>query len=61
MLAGWEEIVGIEQSTHYAVIAGIRCGWWKSKMEETGGNVDKIIDVWQKEERAREDGQLSLF
>jgi len=61
MLAGWDEIIGIEQSSHYADIARARCAWWQSKMEETGGDVDKIIDVWQKEERAREDGQLSLF
>jgi len=61
MLAGWDEIIGIEQSLEYCAIAGIRTAWWKSKMEETGGDVDKIIDVWHKEERAREDGQLSLF
>jgi len=61
MLAGWDEIIGIEQSEAYCDIARARVAWWQSKMDETGGDIEKIIDVWQKEESSREIGQLNLF
>ena len=36
MLAGWDEIVVVEQSEEYCQIAAARIKWWQERMQETG-------------------------
>jgi hypothetical protein len=43
MLAGWEEIVGIEKNPDYAAIAKARLDWWERQMKVTGSTDPGVI------------------
>ena len=43
MLAGWEEIVCIEQSPEYCEIAAARVKWWQKRMQQTGSADVKVL------------------
>lgn len=58
MLAGWEEIVGIEMMLEYVGISEARLGWWEQMMKRRGPDVRAILSGPR---RPRNPGQLSLF
>lgn len=58
MLAGFEEIVGIEQSEQYCSIARARLRWWSQWPGWGQTDVDAILAAAGKEEGT---GQMSLF
>lgn len=42
-LAGWDEIVGIEQSAEYVAIAGKRLAWWSAQKVAHGSDMEAIL------------------
>jgi len=49
ILAGWEEVVIIEQSFEYCQIGAARIKWWQERMQQTGATDVKVILVPAKE------------
>lgn len=43
MLAGWDEVVGVEQSAEYANIDKVRFDWWKNQVALHGNDIDRIL------------------
>ena len=43
LLAGWEEIIGVEGEANYAKIGRTRLEWWEQRMKETGLTEPKAI------------------
>ena len=43
LLAGWDEIVGVEGEADYAKIGRTRLAWWEQRMKETGLTEPKAI------------------
>jgi len=59
MLAGWEEIVVIEQSEEYCQIAQARVDWWLKRMQEMQTTDPKVIlKSSKKPKKAKEQGKL---
>ena len=61
LLAGWDEVIGIELEPDYYEICQERVAWWSSVMAEVSYDVDNIIAVWKQEQAAKENSQLSLL
>ena len=68
LLAGWDEVIGIEQDAAYVTIAEARLTWWQRQIERTGLRDPAAIledvfgsapDVTQAE--LEQAGQISLF
>lgn len=58
LLAGWDEVIGVEMSAAYCEIAESRLAWWSQWPGWGQTDVDVILAASTKEEEA---GQLSLF
>ena len=43
LLAGWDEIVGIEQSAEYVEIGRQRLAYWTAMKERHGDDIDAIL------------------
>jgi len=68
LLAGWEQVVLVEQSEEYCALAAARIAWWQRMVRETGArNVEGIFaaeDARKASHRAFEErtaGQLALW
>lgn len=59
IFAGWEDVVGIEINSEYAVSGANRADWWINAAKKYGPDVDKIISA-TKEERKNNSSQLKL-
>ena len=57
LLAGWEEIVGIEGEADYAKIGRTRLAWWEQRMKETGLTEPKAILKVKSKSTTRENGK----
>ena len=45
MLAGWDEIVGVEMSAEYVAIAEKRLAFWSEQMKKHGSDIEAILKV----------------
>lgn len=61
LLAGWEEVVGVELSREYTDIARARIAWWQKWIEMGCTDVNAILQDGVKLEQERPEGQLSMF
>jgi len=61
LLAGWEEVVGVELSREYTDIARARISWWQKWIEMGCTDVNAILQDGVKLEQERPEGQLSMF
>ncbi len=64
MLAGWDEVVGIEKEAEYVTIANARLAWWQKQIEKYGTPLDPA-EVLACEDLPRSadtvTGQMELF
>jgi len=58
MLAGWDEVIGIERDADYANIARDRLDWWDQHGEQA---VEAHKAEQKRREQERESGQTSLL
>lgn len=58
MLAGWDEIVGVEIMPEYVELAQPRVDWWTNVLQYGATEVNEIIQAWDLEQ---EGDQLKLF
>lgn len=61
MLAGWDEVIGIEMSVEYTPIARARLDWWADWIKDGQTDIDKILGAVEEERAQRESGQRRLF
>ena len=65
MLAGWDDIVGFEQSNEYADIAETRIAWWAQFSDydtaKRAWDADNVEAQQRAEEAAAGVQQLALF
>lgn len=54
MLAGWDEVVGIEQGAEYAAIANHRAGFWLDMMQRGHADPQAIVEAAKIEQEKRE-------
>jgi len=57
LLAGWDEIVGVEGEADYAKIGRTRLAWWEQRMKETGLTEPKAILKAKSKSTTRKNGK----
>lgn len=61
LLAGWDEVIGIEQSPEYWQISQARLAWWADWLTWGQTDVDTILAAAGEEAKETTAGQLGLF
>lgn len=57
MLAGWDEIVGVEREKEYYDISLARVKWWENAMIQKNSNdVDVLLDLAKSDKKVKEEG-----
>jgi len=57
LLAGWDEIIGVEGESDYAKIGRTRLAWWEQRMKETGLTEPKAILKAKNKSTTRKNGK----
>ena len=57
LLAGWDEIIGVEGEADYAKIGRTRLAWWEQRMKETGLTEPKAILKTKSKSTTRKNGK----
>ena len=58
LLAGWEEIVGIEKESEYVGLARARLAWWANLLRWGHTDIDVMLRQWSGDEES-DDGEES--